>query len=159
MPVSAIVKSWTNSNLILILNHKWSLSFMCTELFRESVAVWKWHFISRSLLSQWGEILLEGVSLFFMKLLQQNCTKKILWKRRCMRIQTRTIQEVQILGPHSLHVYSNCFELLNSNWHEAGHFPPPHCVFEWILRGHLKPTPNATIRNMFEVISFKYLQF
>ena len=20
-----------------------------------------------------------------------------------------------------------------------------HCVFKWILRGHLKPTPNATI--------------
>jgi hypothetical protein len=23
--------------------------------------------------------------------------------------------------------------------------PPPHCVFKWILRGHLKPPPSATI--------------
>ena len=23
--------------------------------------------------------------------------------------------------------------------------PPPHCVLKWILRGHLKPTPSATI--------------
>ena len=27
--------------------------------------------------------------------------------------------------PQSLHVYSNCFELLNTNWHEARHFTPP----------------------------------
>ena len=33
--------------------------------------------------------------------------------------------------------------------------PPPHCVFKWILRGHLKPTPNAIISIMFEVISIK----
>ena len=42
---------------------------MCTELFRESVAVWKWHFISRSLISQWDETLHEKVFIFFMKLL------------------------------------------------------------------------------------------
>ena len=23
--------------------------------------------------------------------------------------------------------------------------PHPHCVFKWILHGHLKPPPNATI--------------
>ena len=23
--------------------------------------------------------------------------------------------------------------------------PPPHCVFKWTLRGHFKPTTNATI--------------
>ena len=23
--------------------------------------------------------------------------------------------------------------------------PPPHCVFKWILRGHLKPPPSATM--------------
>jgi hypothetical protein len=33
---------------------------------------------------------------------------------------------------------------------------PPHCVFKWILRGHFKPTPNAIIINMFEVISITY---
>ena len=32
----------------------------------------------------------------------------------------------------------------------------PHCVFKWILRGHLMPTPNATISVMFEVISIKF---
>ena len=26
-----------------------------------------------------------------------------------------------------------------------------HCVFKWVLRGHLKPTPGATIEIMFEV--------
>ena len=31
-----------------------------------------------------------------------------------------------------------------------------HCVFKWILRGHLKPTPNATISIMFEFISIKF---
>ena len=31
-----------------------------------------------------------------------------------------------------------------------GFKPHPHCVFKWILRGHLKPTPNATISNMFD---------
>ena len=29
-----------------------------------------------------------------------------------------------------------------------------HCVFKWILRGHLKPTPSATIKIMFEVNTF-----
>ena len=40
-----------------------------------------------------------------------------------------------------------------------GFKPHPHCVFKWILRGHLKPTPNATISNMFEVISTKFWLF
>ena len=31
-----------------------------------------------------------------------------------------------------------------------------HCVFKWILRGHFKSTPNATILIMFEVISVKF---
>ena len=31
-----------------------------------------------------------------------------------------------------------------------------HCVFKWILRRHLKPTANATISIMFEVISIKF---
>ena len=35
-------------------------------------------------------------------------------------------------------------------------FAPSHCVFKWILCGHLKPTPNAIIINMFEVISIKF---
>ena len=34
-----------------------------------------------------------------------------------------------------------------------------HCVFKWILRGHLNPTPRATIEIMFEVISIKFWQF
>ena len=32
-------------------------------------------------------------------------------------------------------------------------FLPGHCVFKWILRGHLKPPPKATT---FEVISIKF---
>ena len=36
---------------------------------------------------------------------------------------------------------------------------PGHFVFKCILRGHLKPTPNAIISNMFEVISIKFWWF
>ena len=38
-----------------------------------------------------------------------------------------------------------------SNSAEGGHY-----VFKWILRVHLKPTPNATISFMFEVNSIKF---
>ena len=31
-----------------------------------------------------------------------------------------------------------------------------HCVFKWILRGHLKPPPSARMYIMFEVISIKF---
>ena len=61
-----------------------------------------------------------------------------------------------------------CLNRLTSDWPfplgagmsegegQGGQLPPPHCVFKWILRGHLKPTPNAIISNMFEVISIKF---
>jgi hypothetical protein len=31
-----------------------------------------------------------------------------------------------------------------------------HCVLKWILRGHFKPTPFATMVIMFEVISIYF---
>ena len=37
--------------------------------------------------------------------------------------------------------------------------PTGHCVFKWILRRHLKPTPSATIYIMFEVISINFGSF
>ena len=42
------------------------------------------------------------------------------------------------------YLVGNVFDVqLTAGMAEAG--GPGHCVFKWILRGHLKPTPNATI--------------
>ena len=48
--------------------------------------------------------------------------------------------------------YRFCFQF-DQDWEEEG---GGHCVFKWILRGHLKPTPDAAISIMFEVISIKF---